>query len=131
MEIKIIKLSEKAKTKTIEEDFHRVGFNCLKLSVDRRYLKKQKVIEVIRNHKKYKETFNKILLFEGLISILNWKGFWIGSPDYIIWNEEELYFCEFKSKNDNFRLNQIDWFEKYDMFPTAIALAIKSDEDLF
>jgi len=46
-----------------------------------------------------------------------------------IWNNDELYFCEFKSKNDIFRLNQIEWFEKFNMLPCVIALAIKGVKD--
>ena len=78
----------------------------------------------------YEKTLNDTLLFEGVISILNRRQFWIGSPDFIIWNEKELYFCEFKSKHDEFRLNQLEWFERFDMLPTAIAFAVLRKGDM-
>ena len=124
MNIKIIKLLRNVKPRNAKEGFKEIGFNCIKFSVDRRTRAKHKVIDVIRNHNKYKETLKDTLLFEGVISILNRRDFWMGSPDYIIWNEDELYFCEFKSNKDVFRLNQLEWFEKFDVLPTAIAFAI-------
>lgn len=127
MIIKFIKLPINTTEKNAEMEFKKIGYNTLKFNIDRRTRAKHKVIEVIRNHNKYKENFNNTLLFEGLISILNRKDFWIGKPDYIIWNDKEIYFCELKSKGDNFRLNQIEWFEKFEMLPNAIALAIKED----
>jgi len=129
MNIKIIKLPKNAKPKKAEQFFNEVGYNCIKFSVDRRTHAKQKVVKVIREHKKYSETLKDTLLFEGIISILNRKDFWMGSPDFLIWNYEELYFCEFKSQNDVFRLNQLEWFEKFDVLPTAIAFAVLPIKD--
>ncbi len=126
MELKFIKLNKKAKPKNVIDYFKEEGYNCVKFSVDRRYLKKQKVMGIIRNHKKYKENFQNMLVYEGFLSLMNRKDFWIGSPDYIIWNDDNFYFCEFKSYKDTFRINQIEWFEKFKMLPLAIAIAVKS-----
>jgi len=125
MNIKVIKIrSNTTNNKTAILELEKLGYNVIKFSVDRRKNGKQKVVEVIRSHIKYGESLNSTLLFEGVISILNWKEFWKGSPDFIIWNEKEIYFCEFKSKQDSFRLNQLDWFERFDMLPTAIAFCV-------
>ena len=129
MNIKFIKLPINVKPKNAIREFNKLGYNCIKFSVDRRTHAKQKVISVLREHKLYSKSFDNTLLFEGMIGILNRKEFWIGSPDFLILNNDELYFCEFKSKNDIFRLNQIKWFEKFNMLPCAIALAIKGVKD--
>lgn len=124
MNIKFIPMPFAKSAKNAIDSFNSLGWNCIKFSVDRRYLQKQKVIEVIRNHPKYRKTMTDTLLFEGMISIMNQKDFWIGKPDFLIWNKTELYFCEYKSVNDVWRVNQLEWFERFDMLPTAIAVAV-------
>ena len=129
MNIKLIKIGINASPKRAIDVFSKIGYMCIPFNVNRRTHEKQKVVEVIRNHKIYSQTLKDTLIFEGIISILNRKDFWIGKPDFLIWNNEELYFCEFKSRRDTLRLNQIEWMEKFSMLPIAIAMPCLLDKD--
>lgn len=129
MNVKIIKTRKSNSARNAIYLLKEAGWESVKLSVDRRSKKKHKVIEAIRSHKKYKEQLKNTLLFEGVISILNRKDFWVGSPDFLVWNDEEIFFCEFKSYKDTFRHVQLSWFEKFDMLPTAFAFAVLDVKD--
>ena len=54
MNIKFIKLPKNTTPKKVEIAFNWIGYNCIKFSVDYRTHAKQKVIQVIREHNKYK-----------------------------------------------------------------------------
>jgi len=143
MEIKIITMPLNTKESQADIEFLKIGFNCIKFNLDYRTGSLQKVMNVIRGHNFYKNNFSSALAIEGLFSIfwykknlksnrrefftncLKRKNILIGSPDFLIWNNDEIYFCEFKSKNDVFKMHQIEWFNKFNIFPCAIAIATK------
>jgi len=49
-----------------------------------------------------------------------------GIPDFFIWNKEEKYLLEFKSKLDSWRISQIEWAVRNNKLPLALAL-VKED----
>lgn len=96
MKIKIIKIDEDINEEGFEKYIIEEGYNCKKLK--------------LTNCGWISKKLNRKVIFEK------------GIPDFFIWNKKEMYFCEFKSKNDSWRISQISWAIKNNDLPIALAL---------
>lgn len=88
--------------KTIKKYFQEEGYNHFKVCN--------------RNIYRVKKKLKKQLKFE--------KGF----PDFFVWNKEEKFLCEFKSKNDTLSNSQIIWALKNDV-PLKWILATNNEDN--
>jgi len=60
-----------------------------------------------------------------IVGVVKQSFFDIGAPDFLIWDIKdrgEYYFCEFKTKNDTIRREQIIWMYNHQDYPTAFAI---------
>lgn len=55
--------------------------------------------------------------------------FGTGMPDFLIWNKNDYYFCEFKSKTDSFHSNQLNWFSLHPEYNKAIAYVLVKERN--
>lgn len=95
MKIKIFRIEEKIDEKQFPEYIHKLGFKCKKLKYS--------------NHDFIKE----ILGMDFKLGL--------GMPDFLIYNTQEKYLCEFKSFTDSWHNHQIKWM--LDNFEVPFALA--------
>jgi hypothetical protein len=103
MKIKIFNIEENISEKEFPKYMEGLGYSC----------KKIKSTNINSISKKLGETVK----FEK------------GITDFFIWNEKEMYLCEFKSKNDAWRISQIIWAVKNNKLPIAIALVNLEKEE--
>ena len=103
MNLKLIRITEDIK----EEDFPKIikKYNFRALKFKKTNLKK------IEN--KIRKMDNNVLFS------LSYRE--LGKPDFFIWNDDEYYFCEFKSKTDSLSIQQIEWFSIHKYLRKALA----------
>jgi len=53
-----------------------------------------------------------------------------GLPDFFVWNKKERFLCEFKSKNDSWRISQMMWAVRNYKIPLALALATENSIEI-
>ena len=115
MDLNILVIEEDLKELGFEDYIKRRGFKCIKL-VKNNEKEIEKELRRIRDiNKKYWE-------IEDFISFELKYCFKNGSPDFFIYKEDCFYICEFKSKNDNLRVNQIIWIKENPDIPILIAI---------
>ena len=81
--------------KEFEAYINKVGYECIKIKK--------------KNHRRIKKQLGYNFSFES------------GVPDFFIWNKNQRFLCEFKSKNDSLRLTQIKWLIKNKNIPFVLA----------
>ncbi len=51
-----------------------------------------------------------------------------GMPDFLVYDDQESFLCEFKSQNDALSLSQINWVLINSQIPLCWAIALEKDE---
>ena len=116
--VKIIPIKENIKEKDFEEWLLKRGYNGMRFnSVNLNKIKAIiKRIAVDYNESSLGMIFEEKDIPDFCIFFEN-----LGKPDFFIWKNKEFYFCEFKTKNDSLRPDQMDWIMNHPDFPILIA----------
>ncbi len=124
--MKFIRVLESINEKEFPKYILTSGFQCIRYN-RRSYSKIKQVlselIKTITNSNDAKELLQLCYYSHLLESILFdiSTGWSIGKPDFIIWNTNEYFFCEFKSPGDSLSINQLMWFTLHQDINSAIA----------
>jgi hypothetical protein len=105
-DLKLIQIEEDIKQDQFPEYMIKKGWNCLRL-----IKKNYKIIDTIVNKIK-EDSWNSC-------SIRKMRN--LGKPDFFIHKNGRFYFCEFKSRTDIIRPEQLSWMMDHIDYPKAIA----------